>query len=99
MPLTFIVKITPKAAKYRWKLDKNGSLKCYLISPAIEGRANSEFIKKLAKLLDLPQSAIEIVTGHTTQTKKITIATAMTYDLLLKKLNIITEKDNQIDLF
>lgn len=99
MPLIFNVTVTPNAAKYRWKLDENGTLKCYLTSPALEGRANTEFIKKLAKLLGLAPSHIRIITGETTRIKKIFVESEMSHHQFLERLSITTQANKQMNIF
>lgn len=98
MALSFTVKVTPKAAAYRWKMDNSGMLKCFLTSPAIEGRANNEFVKKLAKLLKIPASAIYIESGATSRLKKISITTNLTYQQFLEIIGITRDQIEQLSI-
>lgn len=45
----------------------------HLKSSPIEGKANAELIKLLAKFLKVPQSSIQIKLGHTSRFKRIEI--------------------------
>jgi uncharacterized protein len=96
MALQFTVKITPNAATYRWKLAADNTLKCYLTSHAIEGRANAEFIAKLAKLLHLAPSLITIISGHTSRIKKVKINSSLSYQALLVLLNLASDTQKSI---
>jgi len=95
MAFTFDVKVIPGSGKKVWVLDKSGSLKCYLKSPAQQGKANEELIKNLSKQLSIPQHAISISSGAQSRKKRITIDIEMTYNKLLELLGV----DWQMDMF
>ncbi len=88
MPLTFQVKVTPSAGRVAWVLDKSGILKCYLKSPPEQGKANKELIKLLAKALKVTSADVEIVSGLASRTKRITVATNITFEDLIALLGI-----------
>lgn len=54
----------------------DGALKIRIAAPPVEGKANEELIRFLAKKLDLTQSEIEIVGGATSKRKKVKIPLA-----------------------
>lgn len=92
-----MIKVVPGSGRHGWKLDKAGTLVCYLKSRAEKGLANKELIRLLSKELSVPQADIQIVTGHTSRLKKINIAASeVTRGLLLKKLGLDAAK-NSID--
>lgn len=51
------------------------NLKVWIKAPAKEGKANAELIKTLAKYFSVPQSSINILKGHKSKTKIISINT------------------------
>lgn len=51
----------------------------------VEGAANAALVEFLAETLDLPRSAIEIVSGHASRRKRIRIR-GMAPDAALKRL-------------
>jgi len=60
------------------------SLKIKLMAPPVEGAANKMCIKYLAKCLEVPKSSLEIISGHTSRTKKM---------LLRSKDDKVSEED------
>ena len=51
----------------------DGTIKIRLIAPPEEGKANAALINYLAELFDIPAVNIEIVAGHSSRAKLITI--------------------------
>ena len=95
MALIFEVKVTPSAGHKEWKLDKNDVLKCYIKSPAQQGKANAEIVKDVAKIVGVTQDMVTIVAGAQSRRKKIKIDAPLSYEKLLELLGI----DKQISLF
>jgi uncharacterized protein len=52
------------------------ALKIRLHAPPVDGKANQALIAWLAKTLDCPQSAIELIRGQTSRRKILSIRTA-----------------------
>jgi uncharacterized protein (TIGR00251 family) len=50
-----------------------GALKVRLRAPAVEDRANEALVEFLAQLLKTPKSAVRILSGHRSRTKRIEI--------------------------
>lgn len=71
--LIFSVRVTPKSSKSEIVGELDGALKVKIKSPPIDGAANAELIKTLAKFFDVPKSAIEIIKGETSKNKQIKI--------------------------
>ena len=67
------IKVVPQAGRQKILLDKSGTIRCYLNSPAEDGKANRELIALLADLLGITQRQIEIVQGQTSRNKVIEI--------------------------
>lgn len=95
MALFFEVKVTPSSGRIEWKLDKSDILKCFLKSPAEQGKANAELVKSLARIVGVAQDMVTIMSGGQSRKKLIKIDVDMTYDKLLGLLGI----DRQIALF
>lgn len=95
MAFMFDVKVFPSSGKKGWVLDKSGNLKCYLKSPAEQGKANAELIKSLAKALGVTQNLVSIVSGATSQKKRIKVDMDITFNHFLELLGI----DWQMDMF
>ena len=90
MSLIIEVKVIPSSGQQKWILDKSGQLKCYLKSPPEKGKANKELIKLLANALKCSQHEIEIISGLSSRKKKIKIDKALSYENVLKLLNLKT---------
>ena len=86
-----IVKVVPAAGRTAAMLSKNNQLKCYLKSAPEGGKANAELIKYFAHALKITQKSITIVTGATSRTKLIGVATDHTYEQLLDALAIANQ--------
>lgn len=95
MAFMFDVKAFPSSGKKGWDIDKSGNIKCYLKSPAEQGKANNELIKNLAKALGITQSMVSIVSGAQSQKKRIKVDMDITFNQLLELLGI----DWQMDMF
>ncbi len=52
----------------------DGVLKVRIAAPPVDGAANAELIKLLAKQFRVARSTIEIVAGHASRSKKVRIA-------------------------
>lgn len=65
--------VQPKSSKNEVVGVHERSLKIRLTAPPVEGEANKECVKFLAKLLGIPKSDIEIVSGHKSRHKTLSI--------------------------
>lgn len=68
-----IVKVKPNSQQQKIEELADGSLNVHLKSPPVDGKANEELIKLLAKKFDVPKSSITIKSGVTSRNKLITI--------------------------
>ncbi|MCA9400331.1 MAG: DUF167 domain-containing protein [Candidatus Omnitrophica bacterium] len=68
---TITVKVIPNAKKERVQEEGVDTLKVWLTSPAVEGKANKALIQLLAKKYNIPKTCICIKTGQTSRTKKV----------------------------
>jgi uncharacterized protein (TIGR00251 family) len=95
MALIIEIKVTPSSGRQLCKLDKSGTLKCFLKSPPEQGKANQELVKFLSKSLELAQDQVTILSGHTTRNKRIKIDASLTFIMVLDMLGI----ERQSNLF
>ena len=51
----------------------DGALKVRISVPPVDGAANAELIKVLSKKLNVPKSAVEIISGQTSKHKQVRI--------------------------
>ncbi len=63
------VKVAPRAKKQKIQCLSDGTLKVYLISPPVDGKANCELIELLASHYNIKKSAVQILVGHKTKHK------------------------------
>jgi len=69
------VKVKPNSKQQSVKEETDGSLTIHLKSPPVDGKANEELIKILAKKFDLPKSKIRIKSGLSSRQKLVEIDT------------------------
>ena len=74
--LTFAVRIVPRASHSEIAGEHNGALRIRIAAPPVEGAANRELIRLLAKSFRLPQNAVEIISGAASKSKVVHIAGA-----------------------
>ena len=71
--LTFAVRVVSRASRSEIAGEYNGALRVRIAAPPVEGAANRELIKLLAKSFKLPQNAVEIVSGANAKNKIVRI--------------------------
>jgi len=71
--VSFPVRVQPRASKDEIAGEMNGALKVRLRAPAVEDRANEALIEFLAQLLKTPKSAVRILAGERSRTKRVEI--------------------------
>jgi hypothetical protein len=69
----FPVRVQPRASKDEIAGEMGGALKVRLRAPAVEDRANEALTEFLAQLLKRPKSAVRILSGDRSRTKRIEI--------------------------
>jgi uncharacterized protein (TIGR00251 family) len=70
----FCVRVQPRASKDEIAGEMGGALKVRLRAPAAEDRANEALVEYLAQLLKRPRSAVRILSGGRSRTKRIEIS-------------------------
>ena len=71
--VTLVVRVQPRASKDEIAGEMGGVLKVRLRAPAVEDRANEALVEFLAVLLKTPRSAVRILSGERSRTKRIEI--------------------------
>jgi uncharacterized protein len=81
----FGVRVVPRASKSEIVGEIDGALKVRLCSPPVDGAANAELIKMLAREFGVSRGRVEIVSGQNSRTKRIRI-TGATVDEMKSRL-------------
>jgi uncharacterized protein len=71
--VTFSMRVQPRTSKDEIAGEMAGALKVRLRAPAVEDRANEALVEFLAQLLKRPRSAVRILSGERSRTKRIEI--------------------------
>src|SRR5438876_8573856 len=71
--VTFLVRVQPRASKDEIAGEMGAALKVRLQAPAVEDRANEALVEFLAQLLKTPRTAVRILSGERSRTKRIEI--------------------------
>ena len=66
----------PRASKNQIVGEMDGCLKVRISAPPVDGAANDEVIRFLAKLFGVARSSVSIVSGEASKTKRIRVAGA-----------------------
>jgi uncharacterized protein len=72
--VTFDVRVQPRASKSGVAGEFDGVLKIRLASPPVDGAANEELIRLLAKLFAAPRQRIAILSGQTSRNKAVGVS-------------------------
>lgn len=81
--------IQPRASKNELCGVQANALKIRLTSPPVDGAANKLCREFLADLLDVPKSAVEIISGETSRHKRVKVTSADPEKLLQLVENLI----------
>lgn len=68
------VRVQPRASRDEIAGEMNGALKIRLQAPAVEDRANEALVEYLARLLKTPKSAVRILSGERSRSKRLEIS-------------------------
>ena len=71
--VTFGVRVVPRASRSCVAGEHDGALRVRVAAPPVEGAANEELVRFLARALGVPPRAVEIVSGHTSKTKRVRV--------------------------
>lgn len=80
--LIFTVRVVPRSSRSEIIGEHDGALKIKLAAPPVDGSANAELIKTLAKAFGVPKHSVEILSGQTSKTKQVKIKGATKENLM-----------------
>ena len=80
--IRFNVHVQPRSSRTEIAGLHGEALKIRLAAPPVEGEANAELVKFLAKQLGRPKSAVQIVKGEGSRQKVVQIAGASAEEIL-----------------
>ncbi|MBK7708380.1 MAG: YggU family protein [Acidobacteria bacterium] len=89
--VTFRVRVVPRASRTEIAGELDGALKIRIASPPVDGAANEELIKFLAKQLGVSKSDVEIAGGKNSKSKSIRVRNVAS-DAVAKAINLIDPK-------
>lgn len=89
--ITFGVRVQPRASQTAIVGELDGALKLRLAAPPVDGAANEELVRWLAKFFDVPRAAIEILSGATAKQKLIRVS-GVQPAIAEQKLNAVLAK-------
>jgi uncharacterized protein (TIGR00251 family) len=72
--LTFNVRVVLRASRSEIVGEHDGALRVRIAAPPVDGAANEELVRLLARALGVSRSAIEITAGHSSKLKTVTVA-------------------------
>ena len=78
--IRFEVHAKPRAKKSRIVGPRGDALEVALAAPPVDGAANEELVRILAKTLDVPRRNVHIVRGETSQKKLVAVDLAAGLD-------------------
>jgi uncharacterized protein (TIGR00251 family) len=67
------VQVVPRASRSEVLGEHNGSLRVRIAAPPVDGAANEELIRLLAKKFGVSRSAVKILSGQHARTKQVGI--------------------------
>lgn len=71
--ITFAIRVQPRASRSEVVGELDGALKVRLAAPPVDGEANEELIRFLAKLFGVSRRQISILSGQTSKNKLIRV--------------------------
>ena len=72
--LIFNVRVIQKSSNSEVVGEHDGALKIKLKAPPVDGAANEELVRVLAKAFDVPACQVEITNGHKSKTKTVRVS-------------------------
>ncbi|MEO8433723.1 MAG: DUF167 domain-containing protein [Pyrinomonadaceae bacterium] len=71
--VTFQVRVVPRASRSEIAGEHDGALRVRVTAPPVDGAANEEVKRLIARRLGVPRSAVEIVAGETSRLKRLRV--------------------------
>ncbi|MBV9210811.1 MAG: YggU family protein [Acidobacteria bacterium] len=88
--LTFSVRVVPRASRSGVAGEHDGSLRVRVAAPPVEGAANAELVRTLARAFRVPARDVSITSGHTSKLKHVRVqgVTREALEALLQEASI-----------
>jgi uncharacterized protein len=83
--IVFKVQVVPRASRSEIVGEHNGAMRVRIAAPPVDGAANEELVKLLARSLRVPRASVDILNGHSAKLKTVSIA-GISSDALVKTL-------------
>jgi len=71
--ITFGVRVVARASRSEVAGEHGGALKVRVAAPPVEGAANEELARTIARWLGVPRSAVEITAGLRSKSKQVRV--------------------------
>jgi uncharacterized protein (TIGR00251 family) len=72
--LTFKVQVVPRASRSEIVGEHNGALRIRLAAPPVDGAANEELVRILARAFGVARGFVAITAGHTSKNKQVRVS-------------------------
>ncbi|HLW44383.1 MAG TPA: DUF167 domain-containing protein [Candidatus Acidoferrales bacterium] len=69
----FMVRIVPRSSRDSFDGEFQGALKAHVTAPPVDGRANDALRRVLAERLNVPVSAVKILSGEKSRMKRVEV--------------------------
>jgi uncharacterized protein len=74
----FKVQVVPRSARTEIVGEYNGALRVRIAAPPVDGAANDELIRILAKTFKVARSSVKIINGQSARVKRVCVEGART---------------------
>ncbi len=74
--LVFTVRVVPRAARSQVAGEHDGALRVRVAAPPVDGAANEELVRTLARALNVPARDVLITSGHSSKLKQVRVLNA-----------------------
>ena len=71
--VVFMARIVPRASRDSIEGEFQGALKAHVTAPPVDGRANDVLRRVLAERLNVPVSAVKILSGEKSRMKRVEV--------------------------
>jgi uncharacterized protein len=72
--ITFSVRVQPRASRSQIAGEIDGMLKIRVAAPPVEGEANEELIRLIAKLFEIPRANVALIAGQSSKNKLVRVS-------------------------
>ena len=69
--VAFAVRVVPRASRTEVVGEHDGALKIRVAAPPVEGAANEELTRFLARQFGVPAREVEVISGHSSRAKRV----------------------------